>query len=127
MKRKGVLLDTHAMLWWVTDDPRLSDTARTAITSSAVVVSVVSLWEAEIKRTLGRIEADTRQLFHEITQTDGFSVFDVRPTHVLTLGDLPLLHWDPFDRMLVAQALRGQLAIVTRDEAIGRYAVEIVW
>jgi PIN domain nuclease of toxin-antitoxin system len=122
-----VLLDTHALLWWVTDDPRLSDSARRAMTSSPVVVSVVSLWEVEIKRTLGRIEVDTRQLLHEITQTEGFSVLDVRPTHVLTLGDLPLLHKDPFDRMLVAQALRDRLVILSRDEALERYGADVLW
>jgi PIN domain nuclease of toxin-antitoxin system len=122
-----VLLDTHALLWWVTDDPRLSDSARRAMTSSPVVVSVVSLWEVEIKRTLGRIEVDTRQLLHEITQTEGFTVLDVRPTHVLTLGDLPLLHKDPFDRMLVAQALRDRLVILSRDEALERYGADVLW
>jgi PIN domain nuclease of toxin-antitoxin system len=122
-----VLLDTHALLWWVTDDPRLTATARAAIASAPVVVSVVSLWEIEIKRTLGRIDADVRQLLQEINRTEGFRMLDVRPTHVLTLGELPLLHNDPFDRMLVAQAKRDRLALVTRDEAIAGYGLEVVW
>jgi PIN domain nuclease of toxin-antitoxin system len=122
----SVLLDTPALLWWVTDDPRLSDGARRVIASTPVVVSVVSLWEVEIKRTLGRIEADTRQLLHEITRMEGVSVLDVRPTHVLTLGDLPLLHKDPFDRMLVAQALCDKHVLVSRDEAIERYGVDVL-
>ena len=95
-----VLLDTHALLWWVTDDPRLSDAARDAILTADVAVSVASLWEIEIKRGLGRIDVDTRQLVHEVSQTEGFRLLEIRSTHVLTLAELPLLHKDPFDRML---------------------------
>jgi PIN domain nuclease of toxin-antitoxin system len=122
-----VLLDTHALLWWVTDDPRLSDAARDAILFADVAVSVVSLWEIEIKRGLGRIDVDTRDLIREISQTEGFRVLEIRSTHVLTLGELPLLHEDPFDRMLIAQATRDRLTLVSRDEAIRRYDVEVVW
>ena len=101
-----VLLDTHALGWWVTDDPRLSDAARDAILSADVAVSVTSLWEIEIKRGLGRIDIDTRQLIHEVNQTEGFRMLEIRPTHVLTLGELPLLHEDSLGRMLIAQATR---------------------
>jgi PIN domain nuclease of toxin-antitoxin system len=122
-----VLLDTHALLWWVTDDPRLSDAARNAILEADVAVSVVSLWEIEIKRGLGRIDVDTRELIREVGQTEGFRMLEIRPTHVLTLGELPLLHRDPFDRMLIAQAIRDRLTLVTRDEAIHRYEVDVAW
>ena len=60
-------------------------------------------------------------------QTEGFRVLEIRPTHVLTLGNLPLLHRDPFDRMLIAQANRDRLTLVTRDEAIHRYEVDVAW
>ena len=122
-----VLLDTHALLWWVTDDPRLSDAARNAILNADVAVSVASLWEIEIKRGLGRIDVDTRELIREVGQTEGFRMLEIRPTHVLTLGELPLLHRDPFDRMLIAQAIRDRLTLVTRDEAIHRYEVDVAW
>jgi PIN domain nuclease of toxin-antitoxin system len=122
-----VLLDTHALLWWVTDDPRLSKEARTAILNADVAVSVVSLWEIEIKRGMGRIDVDTRELIREVGQTEGFRMLEIRPTHVLTLGELPLLHRDPFDRMLIAQAIRDRLTLVTRDEAIHRYEVDVAW
>jgi PIN domain nuclease of toxin-antitoxin system len=122
-----VLLDTHALLWWVTDDPRLSDAARDTILTADVAVSVVSLWEIEIKRGLGRIDVDTRELIREVSQTEGFRMLEVRPTHVLTLGTLPLLHEDPFDRMLIAQAVRDRLTLVSRDEAIHRYEVDVAW
>ena len=122
-----VLLDTHALLWWVTDDPRLSDAARDAIHTAEVAVSVVSLWEIEIKRGLGHIDVDTRALIREVSQTEGFRMLEIRPTHVLALGELPLLHKDPFDRMLIAQAIRDRLTLVSRDEAIHRYQVEVAW
>jgi PIN domain nuclease of toxin-antitoxin system len=122
-----VLLDTHALLWWVTDDPRLSEAARDAILTAEVAVSVVSLWEIEIKRGLGRIDADMRELIREISQTEGFRMLDVRATHVLTLGELPLLHRDPFDRMLIAQAIRDRLTLVSRDATICSYDVDVAW
>ncbi len=122
-----VLLDTHALLWWVTDDPRLSDAARDAILTAEVAVSVVSLWEIEIKRGLRRIDVDTRELIREVSQTEGFRMLEIRPTHVLTLSELPVLHKDPFDRMLIAQALRDRLTLVSRDEAIHRYQIHVAW
>ncbi len=122
-----VLLDTHVLLWWVTDDPRLSVTARDAIATGDVAVSVVSLWEVEIKRGLGRIDIDTRELVREVSQTEGFRMLEIRPTHVLALAELPLLHKDPFDRMLIAQAVRDRLTLVSRDEEIHRYQVDVAW
>lgn len=121
------LLDTHALLWWVTDDPRLSQLAREIIQTADIVVSTASLWEIEIKRALGRIEVDTPALLREVAQTLGFEVLDVRPTHVLTLAHLPLLHGDPFDRMLIAQAERERLVLVSKDEAVRRYQVDVRW
>jgi PIN domain nuclease of toxin-antitoxin system len=121
------LLDTHTLLWWVTGDPRLSDAARDVILTTDVAVSVASLWEIEIKRGLGRIEVDTAQLIREVNQTEGFRMLEIRPTHVLTLGGLPLLHKDPFDRMLIAQAIRDRMTLVSRDETIRRYPVDVMW
>jgi PIN domain nuclease of toxin-antitoxin system len=122
-----VLLDTHVLLWWVTDDERISDAARDIMLTADVFVSVASLWEIEIKRGLGRIDANSRQLLDEVSRTEGYRVLEIRPTHVLTLGDLPLLHKDPFDRMLIAQAVRDRLTLVSRDTVIRRYQVDVVW
>lgn len=121
------LLDTHALLWWVTDDERLSAGARAIIESEGAVVSVASLWEVEIKRALGRIDVDTEDLVREVAQTTGFEVLDVRPTHILSLAGLPAHHRDPFDRMLIAQAMRERLALVSRDEVLHQYPVTIHW
>ena len=121
------LLDTHALLWWITDDKRLSRRARTVIAAGEILVSVVSAWEIEIKRGLGRIEADTHAILDEVSGTDGFHWLEIRPSHVATLTDLPTLHRDPFGRMLVAQAKLEHVALITRDKDIRRYPVETVW
>ena len=120
------LLDTHALLWWITDDTRLSRRARSAISSGEILVSVVSAWEIEIKRGLGRIDADTHAILEEISATEGFHWLDIRPSHVAALVDLPDLHRDPFDRMLVAQAAVEGLTLVTRDSGLLAYGVPLL-
>lgn len=122
-----VLLDTHALLWWLTDDPKLSQAAKALVQSEEVLVSVVSLWEIEIKRALGRIDGDIHAVAKEVAGTDGFAWLDVRPTHVLTLSELPLHHRDPFDRMLLAQARREGAVLLSRDAALQAYGVDIRW
>lgn len=122
-----VLLDTHVLLWWAVGDRRLSTEARRSLQEDEVFVSTASLWEVEIKRALGRLEVDINELTTVLVRTEGFTMLDVRPSHVLSLSELPLLHKDPFDRMLVAQAKRERLALVTRDKQLRDYQVEIRW
>lgn len=122
-----VLLDTHALVWWLTDDRKLSRTARDLIQNEEVSVSVVSLWEIEIKRALGRIEGSVQSIFQEVAGTEGFTLLDLRPAHVLGLAELPVHHRDPFDRMLVAQARQEQAVLISRDEAMRLYEVELRW
>ena len=122
-----VLLDTHALLWWLADDERLSQGARQTILDSDVVVSVVSLWEIEIKRARRRVEADTAEVLDRVMRVHGFGLIDVRPSHILALAELPLLHSDPFDRMLVAQARREGAGLVSRDSSLSSYDIEVYW
>lgn len=121
------LLDTHALLWWITDDRRLSRRARSIIAGGEILVSVVSAWEIEIKRGLGRVEADTHAILDEVSRTDGFHWLEVAPSHVASLADLPPLHRDPFIRMLVEQAQRERVPLVTRDKGLRRYPVDVAW
>ena len=121
------LLDTHALLWWVTDDRRLSRRARSAIEGQDILVSVVSAWEIEIKRGLGRLDADTHAILDEVSSTDGFAWLEIGPAHIAALADLPPLHRDPFDRMLVAQAQLEHVVLVSRDRDLRRYEVDTVW
>lgn len=118
-----LLLDTHALLWWLTDSPQLSRKAKRAIekANNEVFVSVASLWEARIKEGLGKLKLPRG--FREEIALQGFVELNVTGTHTDLLRTLPFHHRDPFDRILVAQALENSLTIVTRDEQIGRYGV----
>lgn len=118
-----LLLDTHTLLWWLTDSPKLSRTAKRAIAkaSNEVFVSVASLWEARIKQGLGKLKLPAD--FREEIALQGFVELNVVGTHTDILSTLPLHHRDPFDRILVAQALEGSLTIVTEDEQIAHYDV----
>lgn len=118
-----ILLDTHVFLWWVRDDPRLDAPARDLISNYAneIFVSAVSAWEIEIKAALGKlkISPDWKRLVAE----NGFQWLPVLPRHTEGLRDLPPIHRDPFDRMLVAQARTAHLALLTRDPKVQAYLV----
>ena len=119
-----LLLDTHVALWAIVDDPRLAKAARSLIQApnNTVVVSAVSVWEIAIKRALGRGEmpvsaTDALAFFREA----GYLLLAVSPEHAAAVELLPLIHGDPFDRMLVAQALTEPLRLVTHDNTVARY------
>jgi len=125
------LLDTHAFLWWINDDPRLSDAARELIGNgeSALFLSAASGWEIAIKMRLGRLEVreDPQQFIFEQLALNDIAVLPISMNHALRTAALPDHHRDPFDRMLVAQSQIEQLPIVTADPLITRYAVEVIW
>jgi PIN domain nuclease of toxin-antitoxin system len=118
-----LLLDTHILLWWVTGDRKLPKSLARTIESadSDVAVSAASLWEIAIKRALGRIDIDLEELTAAIA-ADGFAELPVRFAHTRALAGLPRLHDDPFDRMLIVQAVEEGRSLVTKDEAILAYA-----
>jgi len=122
-----LLLDTHTFLWWLTDDRKLGRKARAAITDtgSVVHVSAASCWEMAIKATLGRIDLGGADLATEIP-ANGFVELPITARHALRAGDLPRHHADPFDRMLVAQALVEELVLVTHDQGLGRYGLSLL-
>ena len=126
-----LLLDTHAFLWWVGDDARLSAPARAAIadTGSEVWFSAASAWELAIKAGLGRFETDAPlpQFLEEQTRRNGFRVLPVHVSHAAAVATLPPLHRDPFDRLLVAQAQMEKMILVSRDRLVSRYDVAILW
>lgn len=121
-----LLLDTHALLWWLADDPQLGATARTQITDGAatVFVSAASAWEIEIKRALGKLDAPTDLM--AALEHGGFELLSVMFDHAIVAGRLPPRHSDPFDRMLIAQAAAEKLIIVTKDAAFGAYDVPLL-
>jgi PIN domain nuclease of toxin-antitoxin system len=121
-----LLLDTHAVLWWQADDRRLSKPARRAIATADVVwVSAASGWEVAIKSALGRLRL-SEPLAVTVAAAD-LTELPVTLAHAARLAELPPHHTDPFDRMLVAQALVEGATLVTRDTALGAYGVRVLW
>jgi PIN domain nuclease of toxin-antitoxin system len=120
-----LLLDTNALLWWLADHG-LTDQARETIAEPAnfVAVSAVSAWEISIKKALGKLAAPD-DLEHQI-QAGGFTPLPVTIAHGLAAGQLARHHDDPFDRMLIAQALAEGLTIVTRDKRFNDYGVSVL-
>ena len=113
-----LLLDAHALLWWLADDPELSPEAARSIADPAndVVVSAATVWEIEVKRVAGRLEAP-RELLDAIKHS-GIDTLPITGGDAVTAAGLPMHHGDPFDRMLVAQARRLDALIVSRDRAL---------
>ena len=126
-----LLLDTHAFLWWVMNDPRLSSTARAAIADSAsmVYVSAATGWEIAIKAGMGRLKLPyhAKEFVPQQIEINRFEVLPIALTHGLAVHDLPLLHRDPFDRLLVIQAQIEGLRLVTDDGLVQQYQVDILW
>lgn len=116
------LLDTHALLWWLADEG-LTDQAKDAIADPAnlVMVSAASAWEISIKKALGKLAAPD-DLERQVDES-GFTPLAISITHGLAAGQLPRLHDDPFDRMLIAQAFAEGLTVVTNDKRFSEYDV----
>jgi PIN domain nuclease of toxin-antitoxin system len=119
----SLLLDTHIILWWLTDDETLSDGIKDTLEHAAdVYVSPASLWEITIKQSIGKLKAPSD--LAELVVASGFRPMPIVHDHAIAAGRLPPIHRDPFDRMLVAQARCEDLTLVTRDPEIRRYEVE---
>jgi len=124
------LLDTHALLWLLGDDPRLSKVVRQALRdASTLVVSVVSLWEIALKHQAGRIEfgVDLKEFLDLVVREPTWTLLPVSAAHIAGLCDLPRLHKDPFDRLLVAQARIEDLTLLTADPIIPKCPVRTAW
>ena len=121
-----LLLDTHALLWALAHPGELTAEARRRLQdpSNTVFVSVASAWEMEIKRALGKLDAPAD--LSEQLQRQRFTELPVRLRHTQALRGLPPLHRDPFDRLLVAQALADDLVVVTRDARIRAYPIRSI-
>jgi PIN domain nuclease of toxin-antitoxin system len=119
-----LLLDTNAFLWWVVDSPRLSKSARDAISGEDVLVSSATGFEIATKRKSGKLRFDD-DIVLQVTR-NGFRPLDVTIEHAVAAGELPLHHRDPFDRILIAQAQLEQLIVVTSDPMFDRYEVPVL-
>lgn len=118
-----LLLDTHVLLWWLGDDPALGEIARAVIADPAnlILLSAASVWEIRIKQAIGKLDLPAD--FAEVLAEQAFEPLAVTVSHAHAVKELPLLHRDPFDRMLVAQARIERLTILTRDHLIMQYDV----
>jgi PIN domain nuclease of toxin-antitoxin system len=124
----AVLLDTNAALWMVASSRRLSPRALETIVESGsrLLVSAASLWEVAIKRSLGKLSAPL-DLSRRLAALGHVELLPISPLHAEGVAALPWHHRDPFDRLLIAQALAERLAIVSSDAALAQYGVEVVW
>jgi PIN domain nuclease of toxin-antitoxin system len=123
----NLLLDTHALIWWLNDDAALSPRARKAIAGpkSEIFVSAASIWEISIKLALGKLEFPLARM-SEILEEAGFTPLRIEIAHAILAGALPRHHDDPFDRMLIAQARIEGLTLVTADAVFERYEVPVL-
>jgi PIN domain nuclease of toxin-antitoxin system len=125
-----LLLDTHTFLWWVNDSSRLSSRALQAIgAADGPLFSVASCWEMAIKSGSGKLKLpfSVARFVSEQLAANGFLQLPIELAHAARVAELPLHHRDPFDRLLAAQALEEDLAIVSADSIFKRYGVKRIW
>jgi len=126
-----LLLDTHSFLWFISGHTNLSTTARSLIedTTNQPLLSVASLWEMAIKLSIGKLKL--AQPFGELIpnqmEINGIELLPIDITHVAMVSELPFHHRDPFDRLLIAQAMIEQIPVVSADSAFDVYSVKRLW
>ncbi len=127
----NLLLDTHTFLWWHGQRDSLPVNVRHLIedANNEIYLSIASIWEIQIKHQLGKLELRTTlsEMVEKEVDDNDFTLLLIGLPHVMALESLPLLHKDPFDRILVAQAYAGKLTLVSGDNDIKRYPVPVIW
>lgn len=119
-----LLLDTHTLLWWLADDPQLGRRARELIEDPVndILISVASLWEMAVKLRVGKLHADLAAVMEE-AKREGFVVLGITPAHLMALATLPMHHRDPFDHLLIAQAITENAVFLSEDNNASKYPV----
>jgi PIN domain nuclease of toxin-antitoxin system len=124
------LLDTNALIWTLSDPEELSNPAKDVITNSdnKLFVSIATLWEITIKQSIGKLdlEGDVLDIVEEC-EREGINILSIQPQHLKKLEKLPLIHRDPFDRLIISQAIYEDLTIITKDSMIPKYDVSVLW
>lgn len=120
-----VLVDTQALLWWLMDSERLGPKARRVFMSEEPLISPVVLWEIAIKVRLGKLDADVSDVCSAVSE-EGFERLGFSDRHMISLANLDLHHRDPFDRMLIVQSTTEDVPLLTSDEKMNLYKIEIL-
>jgi PIN domain nuclease of toxin-antitoxin system len=125
------LLDTHALLWWLDGDERLSPTARAWIAQSdhVVLVSAASAWEIATKVRIGKLPGAeaVAECYHDCLAAQGFTALAISTDHALRAGSLPGPHRDPFDRMLIAQSQAENIPLISNETLFDHYGIRRIW
>lgn len=124
------LLDTHSLIWFLEDDKRLSVTAKDIISddNADIYLSIVSLWEMAIKIGLGKLKlSQSLEQVIDTLEQQSITLLSVNPAHVLAVLNLPFEHRDPFDRLLIGQALEENMKFLSNEALFLRYGVDRVW
>lgn len=124
------VLDTHAAIWFITEDDRLPTKAKAQIENpdNPCFVSITSFWEMAIKHSLGKLElrSDLNAVF-QLVDSSGLTLLPITTTHILTSSTLPFHHRDPFDRLIIAQAKSEGLTVLTKDMEFSNYDIDLLW
>ena len=122
----NLFIDTHVLLWWLDDSLELSEAGRNALSDpdNLIVLSAVVVWEIRIKQALGKLEIPPS--FYRVVQEQGFELLSITADHAYAVGDLPMHHRDPFDRMIIAQAKVEGLTVATRDTVFKKYDIPVL-
>jgi len=126
----NLLVDTHALIWFITDNNKLPINTKKFIESNDndCYVSIATFWEIGIKNSIGRLDlnSDLQKIF-QLIEESGFDILPITTNHILQNADLELYHQDPFDRIIIAQAIVEKMTIITKDTQFKNYNIPIVW
>jgi PIN domain nuclease of toxin-antitoxin system len=125
-----LLLDTHALIWVSENDPQLSQSAKKALelASNTKFVSIATLWEMAIKINIGKLKlAKPLSIIIKDFQANDIQLLSVEPAHILLIENLPLIHRDPFDRILIAQAISEGFTLVSNEVLFDEYSIDRLW
>ena len=125
-----LLLDTHIFIWWDSSPDKLKPSTLDIInnTENQIYLSLVSLWELQIKNQLGKLSLNRplKNLIEDQVQNNELKILPIQQNHIFELNQLPLIHKDPFDRLLIAQCLQEKLVLVTQDSLLSKYQISVL-
>ncbi len=126
-----VLLDTHTFLWFISDSPKLSSTVKEIIEDedNEKLLSIISIWEMAIKQSIGKLNVGNpfKEFIEQQISVNSTNILNINIEHINTIFELPLHHRDPFDRLLIAQAMVEKIPIISADTAFDTYSITKLW